>query len=426
MTNSFDVIIIGAGPAGLMAAYWAVKNGTKVLILEKNSQPGKKLLITGKGRCNITQYELDIHKLLEPFGKHGKFLYNGCSQFGVEATIDFFEEHGLKTKVERGKRIFPVSNQAQDVLNLFLREFKKMDVIIKYNSPISLIKFKNNSIEAIYCDTKKYTAKKYIICTGGLSYPSTGCTGDGYSWAKQSGHKLIEPKPALTPFMLKENWAKNLPGLTLKNVSISAYQNNKKHIELFGEALFTHFGISGPIILDMSKTVGELLPFGQVEIRIDFKPALSFEQVDKRLQREIAAAPKIVIRNMMRTLVPQKLISPICRLTNIEENKKIAELAKNERRRIVHALKEMPLTVTSLVGFEKALITSGGVSLKDIDPKTMRSKHIENMFFAGEIIDLDGSTGGYNLQVCWSTGYLAGKNCLVYSSPDIVNTTFSY
>ncbi len=409
-TENYDLAIIGAGPAGMMAALRASECGAKVVLLEKNNIPGVKLMMTGKERCNITNAETDPQKFTANFGRSGKFLLSALYRFGVEETIVFFHKNSLNTVTERGGRIFPESDRAKDVQELFLRLIKKNNITLLTGCRIKNISLKQKRIEEIILEDGGVKAKNYLICTGGLSYPLTGSTGDGYKWAKEMGHTIIKPEPALTPVVVNEKWVSELEGLSLKNVMISVYQNNKKKDERFGEALFIDFGMSGPIILDMSRSIGKLLAAGEVDLFIDFKPALDFDVLDKRILRDLEKYNKKSIKNILPELLPQRMIPLILKLAKIDPDKHGNAITKDERKRVRSLLKQFPLTVKSLLGFNKAIITAGGVSLKEIDPKSMRSRIIDNLYFAGEILDLDGPTGGYNLQVCWSTGYLAGES----------------
>ncbi|VAX33002.1 NAD(FAD)-utilizing dehydrogenases [hydrothermal vent metagenome] len=409
-TEKYDLAIIGAGPAGMMAALRASECGARVVLLEKNSIPGIKLLMTGKERCNLTNAEPDPRKFADNLGKNGKFLLSALYHFGVKETIDFFHKNNLKTKTERGGRIFPESDKAKDVQGLFLRLIKKNNITLLVNCRIKKISQGQNRIEKIILDNSAIKAKNYLLSTGGLSYPRTGSTGDGYAWARQMGHTIIKPEPALTPISVKETWVKELEGLSLKNVRISVYQGNKKQDERFGEALFTGSGLSGPIILDMSKSIGKLLIKGGVDLFIDFKPALDFKVLDKRILHDLEKYGNKSIKNILPELLPKKMIPVILELAGIEPERKGHSITRDERKKLRLLLKEFSLTIEGLSGFNKAIITTGGVSLKEIDPKTMRSRIIRNLYFAGEILDLDGPTGGYNLQVCWSTGYLAGES----------------
>ncbi|HBH61303.1 MAG TPA: aminoacetone oxidase family FAD-binding enzyme [Nitrospiraceae bacterium] len=409
-TETYDLAIIGAGPAGMMAALRAAECGARVVILEKKHMPGIKLLMTGKERCNITNSETDVRKFAAHYGKNGKFLLNALYHFGVTETIDFFHRHDLKTKVERGGRVFPESDKAKDVHGLFLNLIRKNNITLLTNCSIKKISVTHNTIEKIVLDNREMKARNYLICTGGRSYPQTGSSGDGYTWARQMGHTIIQPEPALTPVVVKEQWVKELEGLSLKNVAISVYQDNRKKDARFGEALFTGSGMSGPVILDMSRHIGELLANGPVDLFIDFKPALDFDMLDKRILRDLEGQKHKAMRNILPGLLPQKMIPVILELTGIDPEKKGHSMTKDERKKLRALLKQFPLTIKGLLGFDKAIITAGGVHLKEVDPRTMRSRIIDNLYFAGEVLDLDGPTGGYNLQVCWSTGYLAGEH----------------
>lgn len=407
----FDVAVIGGGPAGMMAAGKAGELGAKVVLLEKNASLGRKLLLTGKGRSNLTRAEFNPRELLKKYGREGDFLLYPLSVFGVKETIEFFEKKGLKTKIERGKRIFPESDRAQDVLNILINYLKKRLVKVMTNYEVKeIIKNENRIIKVVLSGGQELLAENYIIATGGKSYPGTGSTGDGYKWAEELGHKVSKLRPALVPLKIKENWPKLVQGLALKNVELTVLKNNKKKDGRFGELLFTHFGISGPIVLDLSGKIGELLEKGEVKLILDLKPALDSRILDKRLQSDFSKYSQKLFKNSLSDLLPKKLILIIVGLSGINPSKKVNEITREERYKLVKLLKGLEMRVSSLLGFETAIVTSGGVPLKEIDSKTMKSKLIENLFFAGEIIDLHGPTGGYNLQLCWSTGYLAGKS----------------
>jgi len=408
----YDLIVIGGGPAGMMAAGVAAERGAKVLLLEKNNRLGIKLVITGKGRCNITNNEFSTKNLVEKFGKPGRFLFSALGKFSNQDIIKFFNSRGLATKVERGNRVFPVTDSSLDVLAILKNYLAQAKVTIQTNTQIKSISLKDNNIDKIIlADQSKLQAKKYIIATGGKSYPMTGSSGDGYKWLKEMGHTIVTPRPSLTPILVKEkNITKELEGLSLKNVTISVYQNNKKIDSRFGEALFTGDGMSGPIILDMSQTIGRTLETGEVKLVIDFKAGLDFKTLDQRLQYDFAQSNNKLFRNSLGELLPKKIIPLMIELSEIDPNKKANAISKEERKRLLHLLKDFILTVKSLYGFDKAIVTAGGVSLKEVDPRTMQSKIIKNLYLAGEILDLDGPTGGYNLQSCWSTGHLAGEN----------------
>lgn len=408
--EKFDVAVIGGGPAGMMAAGRAGEQGAKVILIERNANLGRKLLLTGKGRCNITQAEFNDQEFVEALGKNGKFLFSTLASFGPKEVADFFETRGLQTKIERGGRIFPVSDRAQDVLHTLLEYLKENNVAIRTGTKVLGFDLNGNYIESVkLADNNTIAARNFIIATGGKSYPSTGSFGEGYDWAKNLGHKIVEPLPSLTPIKTCEAWPKSLAGLSLKNISLNIYQNGKKQDSHFGEMLFTHFGISGPIVLNASKKIGELLKKGKVEIQIDLKPALEFSKLDERLQKDFKENSNKDFINYLPELLPQKIINIIADLSNINTRKKINSISKEERKNLVKTLKGLKIGVEGTMGYAQAIVTSGGISLKEIDSKTMKSRIIHNLSFAGEIIDLDGPTGGYNLQICWSTGFAAGN-----------------
>jgi predicted Rossmann fold flavoprotein len=409
-SDVFDVVIIGGGPAGMLSAGRAAELGANVILLEKNARLGRKLLITGNGRCNLTQAEYNIRDMVEKFGENGKFLFSSLSTFGVKETIEFFNDLGCKTKVERGDRVFPESDKAQDVLDVLVKYMAENSVTVSCSSEVMSLEKEDNRITRLITNKGEIIAKNYVICTGGKSFPGTGSTGDGFKWVEKLGHHVTELTPSLTALNIKEDWVKSLQGLSLKNIEVSILQNDTKKESIFGEMLFTHFGISGPIILSISKNVGKLLKKGKVTLSLDLKPALDFIKLDKRLQRDFLKYQNKIFKNSLDELLPQNLIPIIIDQSGIDPDKYVNSITKEERHRLLNLLKSLNMTVTSLQSFEHSLITSGGVAIKEIDPKTMRSKLIENLFFAGEIIDVDGPTGGYNLQVCWSTGYVAGEN----------------
>ncbi len=409
----FDIAVIGGGPSGMMASGKAGEAGAKVLLIEKNKTPGKKLLLTGKGRCNFTRAEFDERLFVEGFGKGGKFLLSALFNFGVEDVIGFFEKHKLKTKIERGKRVFPATDRAEDVLNVLIRYLKENKVQVMGETKVIDLEKEGSRIKRLITSRGDIFAKNFIICTGGKSYPLTGSAGDGYDFTRKLGHKIIPPEPALVPIKIKEKWVGDLQGLSLKNVQINVFQNGKKQDDRFGEMIFAHFYLSGPIILDISKKVGELLKRGEVIISLDLKPALGYPLLDQRIQKDFKKYNKKIFKNSLKELLPQKLIPVIIELSGINPEKTVNAVTKEERKKLVGLLKNLKMQALGLLGFDQAIITSGGVDLKEIDPKTMKSKLIDNLFFAGEIINLHGPTGGYNLQLCWSTGCLAGKNAAI-------------
>jgi len=406
----YDVAVIGGGPAGLMAACMAAQNQAQVVLIEKNPMLGRKLLITGKGRCNLTTAETDIRKFIKTIGENGAFLFSALNAFSTSQTIDFFQELGVPIKIERGQRVFPVSDRSADIVNALTEYLNKHQVTIIKNNGVKKIEFKNKKIDKIILDNGQITAKNYILATGGLSYPETGCSGQGYQWAKELGHHLNQTRPGLVPIIVKEKWVKALEGLGLKNVTISVWQNNKKIAEKFGEALFTAEGLSGPIVLDLSNIVGKLLGKDSVFLKINFKPALDSKTLDQRLQKDIAEAPNEYYKNFLGGLLPKKMVPVFLTQSKISSDLKAGQMTKAQRQTILKLLTEFTLEAEKLTGFNKAIITLGGVELKEIDPKTMKSKIVPNLFFAGEIIDVHGPTGGYNLQICFATGYLAGSS----------------
>ena len=408
--KQYDLIVIGGGPSGIFAAGFAAKNGARVLLLEKNRRCGAKVLITGKGRCNVTNSELDVHKFAEKFGRNGRGLLTALYAFGVSDAIRFFESYGLKLKVERGGRVFPETGGAKEVQSALDRFVKETGVDLHVACPVQDIKVEDNQIVSIQTAKGDFVAARFIIATGGLSYPETGSTGDGYRWAEQSGHALIQPEPALVPLRLVEKWTSGLLSINLKNVNLSVWQNGKKLTERFGETFFTRNGIGGPIVLDMSATVRDALKKGPVTLHLDLKPAVESATFAKRLERELREQNNKDFRNALGNLLPKDLIATFIDLSGIDPYKKCHSVTREERKKLLALFKKLELHVAGYDGFEKAIITSGGVSLKDIDMRTMQSKRIDNLYFAGEVLDLDAPTGGFNLQVCWSTGYLAGTS----------------
>ena len=393
----------------MMAAGHAAELGEHVLLVEKNPALGIKLLMTGKGRCNITNAEEDLKKLISVYGKNGKFLYSAFNKFSNKDVVNFFENRGLKTKIEKNNKVFTVSDSSKDVVDFLEKYLKENKVEIKYNSPVEKIITTENKIEKIILKSgDEVKADKYIIATGGKSYPGTGSSGDAYKWLEKIGHTIIEPKPSLSPIIVKEKFVKKLEGLSLQEVEVSLWDKRKLDF-LFGDALFTNNGLSGPIILNLSKIVSANLD-KNLKLKIDFKPELDFPSLDKTIQAEFAEQKNKQLKNSLGNLLPNKLIPVIIELSGIKEDKKINKITKEERKKLVKLTKEFELSVKGVIGFEKAVITSGGVNLKEVDPKNMQSKIIDNLYFAGEVLDLDGPTGGYNLQVGWSTGYLAGEN----------------
>ncbi len=406
------VVVIGGGAAGMMAAVAAADAGAKVTIYEKNEKLGKKLFITGKGRCNVTNAG-DMENLFANVMTNEKFLYSAFYTYDNNMVMDFLEKAGCPLKVERGDRVFPVSDHSSDVIAAFGRELRKRDVEIVLNCGVKEVLWDMGEEPVakgvLLQNGKKIMADAVIVATGGISYASTGSTGDGYTFAEKTGHKLVECKPSLVPFNVKDNWCKEAMGVSLKNVSLRLVCGKKEIYNGFGEMLITHFGISGPLVLSassyyVSKAKGETFAY------IDLKPALTHEQLDKRVLRDFEESKNKQFKNVLNHLFPQKLISVMIKLSGIDPDKKVNEITKEERKGFVELIKAVPLTIAGVRDFKEAIITKGGVAVKDVNPSTMESKKVRGLYFAGEVLDLDALTGGYNLQIAWSTGYLAGIN----------------
>lgn len=401
------IIVIGGGCAGMMAAIKAAENGAQVILFEKMPRVGRKLGITGKGRCNLTN-TADTAEIIKNLPGNGKFLYSALKNFSSTDTVNFFESLGVATKIERGGRIFPVSDDATEVIDALLKRMTVLGVEVHTNSPVTEIIAKDKKIVGVSVDGKIIKADAVILATGGASYPATGSTGDGFKFAKQLGHTVTEILPALVPLEVEED-IKALQGLSLKNVSVKLLAEEKKVAELFGEMLFTHFGVSGPIILTLSRQAAQLLASGKfVELEINLKPALTPEQLDARILRDFDKFKRKTIKNALVDLLPAKLIPIILDHAFLDENKKVDEITQAERRRLVENLRGLLFTITKTRPLEEAIVTAGGVSVKEINPKTMESKIVQGLFIVGEVADVDGFTGGYNLQAAWSMGNAAG------------------
>ena len=409
-SKKYDVAVIGGGPAGMMAAIKAGEMEAKVVLIEKNEKMGLKLLMTGGGRCNLTHVEKNIREFCGKFGKEGDFLLSPFSVFGTKETMEFFEDNGVELKNEKGK-VFPASEKAKDILNTLISLLKKYKVDVLFSSEVKDINKKGKSIVSVsLLNGKEIEADQFILSSGGRSYPSTGSTGDSFIWAKRLGHDIVDTKPALTPIETKEQWTKTLQGISLDDVSVSFSCNQKIEKEGRGEILFTHFGFSGPLILDMSRTVGDLLEKGRVKMTIDLFPNKNIEQLDKFMLSVFNKNRKKHILKFLNDFFPEKLSAFILNFSSISFDRKSNDITKEERMRLIRFMKKIEVNVVGLLGFDKAMATHGGVSLKTIDSKTMKSKLINNLYFAGEAINLDGPCGGYNLQMCWTTGYVAGQN----------------
>ncbi len=410
--NKYDVIVIGAGPAGLLAAGRAAEMGGNVLILEKKGQVGRKLLITGKGRCNITN-DAFIQEFIKHVYPDGRFLRTAFARFFSKDIIELLKNHGVECTLERGGRYFPATNQSIDVLHALLKWVKGLNVEILVNHPVQELIIEDQTIRGVKAKNKNLYSTNVVLATGGKSYPATGSDGSGYELAKGVGHTIVNPRPSLVPLETKGNIAKQLQGLTLKNVKATVWSNNKKKGEKFGEMLFTHFGLSGPIILTLSRiVVDELHEKNDVKITIDLKPALDEQKLDARLIRELDEHGKKKINNILRHLLPSTLVPVFVNLLALDPAKESHQITAGERKQIRNLLKNFTFGISHARSFKEAIITAGGIPTNEIFPKTMGSKIIKGLFFAGEIIDLDAETGGYNLQVAYSTGWLAGCSCM--------------
>lgn len=406
------VVVIGGGAAGLMAAVIAGREGAKVTLLEKMNYVGKKMGITGKGRCNITN-ACDMSDFIKNTPGNGKFLYGAYERFTNEDLLQLLHDAGLETKVERGGRVFPASDSALDVRNTFMKLMKHYGVDVHLEEPVKKLLVDDGVVTGVVTDRETYHADAVVIATGGKSYPATGSTGDGYILAAQVGHKITDIRPSLVPIVTEESWVKDLMGLSLRNVELSVVAKNKVQAKMFGEMMFTHFGITGPIVLSLSHTVGNLMRkknIGTIGLDINLKPALSPETLDKRLQKDFDLYSKKQLINGMKDLLPSRLIPLIIELAGIDPQKPINQISKEERQQIGYMLQHMPLTVKGLRPVEEAIVTAGGISLKEFNPKTMESKLVKGLYGAGEVLDIDAFTGGYNLQAAFSTGYVAAMH----------------
>lgn len=411
----YDLVVIGGGAAGMMAAARAAELGAKVILLEKNEGLGKKLLITGGGRCNVTNAQYDVRTFLKKYKDSDKFLFSAFSQFDVRSALEFFNGRAMPTKVEAENRVFPVSDSAQSVWNVLVESLKKNNVEIKTKAEVSKIESENGKITGVVLKNKEVVrAKKYVIATGGTSRPETGSTGEGFIWLKELGHNIIPSNEALVPIALdiarKDAWVKALSGVSLKDIKLTTFQNNQKQEVHKGKLLFTHFGISGPTVLNMSKDIGELLKYGEVEIRIDLLPTLDHGMMNEKLQELFKVDDKKKIKNSLGSLIPSALVSPVLKLAVIDEEKINNAISREERLKLIEIIKGVPLHVSNLLGSDKAVVSSGGVDLTEVDFKTMQSKKIENLYLVGDVLNIDRPSGGYSLQLCWTTGWVAGSS----------------
>lgn len=407
----WDVVVIGGGASGMMTAGRAASLGKKVLLLEKNKELGKKLLITGGGRCNVTNAEEDLRVLLSKFKDSDKFLFSAFSQFSNKDTLDFFNSRGMETKVEANNRVFPVSNKAQSVWNVLLEYLKTNNVTIQSNNPVVGIEKEGNKIVSISLKNKTVIkARSFVLSTGGKSHPETGSTGDGFKWLKDLGHEVTEPTASLVPISVENEWVKTLQGVSLENVKITVLQNDTKQEVKKGKILFTHFGLSGPTILNLSSEVSELLKYGDVFLSLDILPDLDYGQLNLRLQDIFKEKSNKKFKNTLDSLLPFALVPVMVALSGIDGDKPSHSITREERLHLVQVLKDLRVKVTGLLGEDKAIVTSGGVSLEEVDFKTMSSKLFSNLYLTGDILNIDRPSGGYSLQLCWTTGFVAGSN----------------
>ena len=415
MNQSYDLIVVGGGASGLMAAGRAAERGLKVLILEKNKRLGEKLRITGGGRCNITNAEEDEHVLLKVYGKAEPFLYSLFSQFGVKDTFKFFESRGLPLKIEAKKRAFPKSERAEDVESVLETYIKKGHVEVRTSSPVTRVIAEHGKIISVHCHTEQFTAKDYLLATGSVSHAETGSTGDGFKWLEKLGHNVAKPTPTIVPLAVKEEWAKSMMGTTLLNMKITFFVDNKKRLNLYGNILFTHFGLSGPLILNNAYKVADLLEDGTVTALIDTYPKTDLGTLENRVIEMFNKNKNKELKNTLSEMVPDGIHKGVLALISkhMDTTTKIHSVSKENRKFIVHLLKSLPMTIEGLMGFDRAVVADGGVPLNEIDMTTMRSKKVSNLLVTGDLLHINRPSGGYSLQLCWSTGYVAGSNACV-------------
>ena len=412
--NYFDVIVVGGGASGLMAAGRALELGKRVLLLEKNRSLGEKLKITGGGRCNVTNAEFDIHKLLSKYGKAKDFLYSPFSQFGVQDTFDFFEKRGLPLVVQARKRAFPHTEKATDVFKVLQKYIRHHQSLVRTNSAVDKVNFSENTVRNVVVGDRKYMADNFIFATGGVSAPKTGSTGDGFKWLAKMGHTVKKSNPNIVPLLVKEKWVKDLSGVSLSFMKITFFLGDKKQFSKVGKILFTHFGLSGPLILNSASQVNDLLEAGTVSARIDMYPDTDLGTLEKDITKKFDANKNKTLKNVFAEIAPRG-IAPALELLLGEKlsEKKVHSVTKEERKTIVHLLKEMSVTIQGLMGFDRAVISDGGIVLEEIDTKTMRSRKFKNLYITGDLLNIRRPSGGYSLQLCWTTGFVAGTHASI-------------
>lgn len=409
-TKQYDVLVVGGGPAGMMAAGRAAELGSKVCLLEKNPLLGKKLRITGGGRCNITNAEFDVQKMVGKYGKKGKALFSIFSRFGVQDTLDFFHGQGLETMVEEGNRVFPLSESAEDVTRTMIQYVKKNKVEVKADAAVKGFAVEGGKIIGVKIADQIIYAKKIILATGGKSHPETGSTGEGFGWLKKLDLNVVDQESALVPVKVSEPWIADLMGLSYKDARVTVWQNNKPQESRSGKILFTHFGLSGPLILNMSKNIGEYLKYAPAVLSIDLRPELDHKQLDQEIQKVFQENQNKKLKNVLPILLPPKLLLLAVKLNNLDLEKEINIVSRDERMSIIKILKDFKLTPIGLLGSDKAVVTSGGLDLKEVDVKTLQVKKYPNLYVIGDVLDFERPSGGYSLQVCWSTGFVSGSH----------------
>ena len=409
----YDVIVIGGGPAGMMAAGRAASKGARVLLLEKNDTLGKKLLISGGGRCNVTNNQPDNKLFLKKLPESGRYLFTSFVQWNVANTLTFFHERGMDTKTENELREFPVSNSAQSVWDVLVQEMKTHNVKVQPNSPVTgfVVDAEKNITGVKLHNGDILNASSYILATGGKSHPETGSTGDGFTWLSDIGHTVITTAPSLVPIALSDNWAKKLQGVSLQDVKLSVLQNNIKQETRTGKLLFTHFGISGPMVLNISNSVRELLQYGEVTLSLDVLPHLNHKEIDIELQKIYLEQAKKRVKNISSTILPASVLRAASKVAEIDLETNCTNVSKEQRKALVQILKALPMHVSHLLGLNKAVITSGGVVLDEVHFKTMQSKLFPNLYIVGDVLNINRPSGGYSLQLCWTTGFIAGNSC---------------
>ncbi len=411
--TAWDVAVIGGGPAGMMAAGRAAEKGASVILLEKNPALGKKLLITGGGRCNVANAEFDTRKLLAKYGKAGKYLASPFAEWAAKESVAFFEQCGMPTKVEAENRVFPLSNKAQSVHDVLTAYLKQGAVTIRTKAAVKGFNLKDGHIESVKVGNEEIFAKSFVLATGGKSRPETGSTGDAFEWLAELGHKISTSNAALVPISVHDVWVQRVAGVSLTNAKVTLFQNNIKQENIIGKILFTHEGLSGPAILNLSADIGELLEYGDTTLEIDLLPTSGYEKVNEQLQFILKENHVKKVKNSLKIIIPSALVPIVLELADINAEKSCNAVTRPERIRLMKLVKHLPLRVKGLLGLDKAVVTSGGVTLDEVDTRTMRSRIHSNLYLIGDVLDINRPSGGYSLQLCWTTGYIAGNNIIL-------------